>query len=159
MDNGIAAIVLSVNICFTVFYRLQITCCFRYVARKQLDELAEMGYTMLSGIENEFMLYQKGTKLPLHTGHDFCVTATTGKFACSLVKYFRRKRAKFASISTIEADPEQQLWIHPWHYVTFRKGNEKYEPSDLFLCKGDIYCTPILSILIAKKNIQHRFDN
>ena len=37
---------------------------------------------MLSGIENEFMLYQKGTKLPLHTGHDFCVTATTGKFVC-----------------------------------------------------------------------------
>ena len=56
------------------------TCRFRYVARKQLDKFAEMGYTMLSGIENEFMLYQKGTKLPLHTGHDFCVTATTGKF-------------------------------------------------------------------------------
>ena len=61
-------------------YEAQTTCCFRYVARKQLDKLAEMRYTMLSGIENEFMLFQKGTKLPLHTGHDFCVTATTGKF-------------------------------------------------------------------------------
>ena len=39
-----------------------------------------MGYTILSGIENEFMLFQKGTKLPLYTGHDYLLSTATAKF-------------------------------------------------------------------------------
>ena len=53
----------------------------RYVLRRQLDRLMEMGYTICTGIENEFILYEKGTKTPVFKGNPIFDTVVTSKHA------------------------------------------------------------------------------
>ena len=43
----------------------------------QLERLREMGYTLMTGFENEFVLFKKGTKTVAHPGPDYSVTDTT----------------------------------------------------------------------------------
>jgi len=48
--------------------------CPRYVARKQIQSLAELGYTLYSSFEAEFTVYKHGTRIPIFEGHDMVST-------------------------------------------------------------------------------------
>ncbi len=53
-----------------------------------MERLKEMGILMMSGIEYEFVLYQKGTKQPVHSGFDFGITNISAKYVSSVYNGF-----------------------------------------------------------------------
>ena len=59
--------------------KMSILFSFRFVARRQLERLREMGYTILTGIENGFILYQQGTRTPAFQGNPIFTTSETAK--------------------------------------------------------------------------------
>ncbi|XP_046578771.1 glutamine synthetase-like [Haliotis rubra] len=56
------------------------TACPRYVARKQIERLNEMGYDILSGVEVEFMLFDQVTKKPIYERSGYCSNNILNKF-------------------------------------------------------------------------------
>ena len=61
-----------------MFFRL-----LRCMARKQLNRLHGMGYKLLSGFENEFILFKEGTRETVCPGLGFMLTSSYAKTVSS----------------------------------------------------------------------------
>jgi glutamine synthetase len=81
--------------------------CVRYVARRQLERLASLGYSLLSGVELEFTLLNEETRAPIFTGKDFfsnlCMTQHSD-FLCGLDKVLQEARI---SLNDLHVEPAQ----------------------------------------------------
>jgi glutamine synthetase len=79
----------------------------RYVARRQLERLASLGYSLLSGVELEFTLLNEETRAPIFTGKDFfsnlCMTQHSD-FLCGLDKVLQEARI---SLNDLHVEPAQ----------------------------------------------------
>ncbi len=61
-------------------FLLPITFSYRYLARRQLDRLEEMGYKLFSAFEEEFILFEDDNKTFSTPGHDFLITTQYQKY-------------------------------------------------------------------------------
>ena len=77
--------------------------CPRYVARRQLDRLTQLGYQLYSGFEAEFIVCDSTGK-PVFTGHDMFVNTLFSEFESFLYSMDSKMAAAGVDVATLHTE-------------------------------------------------------
>ena len=77
--------------------------CPRYVARRQLDQLRQLGYQLYSGFEAEFYITDANGK-PVYTGHDMFVNSMFSEFEPFLYSMDEKMAAAGVDVATMHTE-------------------------------------------------------
>lgn len=78
--------------------------CYRYVARKQIQKLADMGLRIYSSSEMEFMVTEKDTMKPLFSGNDYIKVFSFSKHEKMFFEFDRMLQDSGINIETFQCE-------------------------------------------------------